>query len=141
MDSGCRWEETGKVSTKKILQIFYSELWFRWIESFIAAAPVDGKLTGSQAKHIMMSSKLPNSVLSKVWSLADVDRDGQLDEEEFCLAMYLIDYKVSGNDLPSILPDHLIPASKIIREDPAENTAQISENEEVPKTEETIVEK
>jgi len=113
----------------------------KWIESFIAAAPVDGKLTGSQAKHIMMSSKLPNSVLSKVWSLADVDRDGQLDEEEFCLAMYLIDYKVSGNDLPSILPDHLIPASKIIREEPAEIIAQNSENEEVPKTEETIVEK
>ena len=76
---------------------------------------MDGKLTGSQAKHVMMSSKLPNSVLSKVWSLADTDRDGQLDEEEFCLAMYLIDYKLSGNDLPSTLPEHLIPASKLVR--------------------------
>ena len=141
MDSCSRWKEAGKVSRKYASSSLYLQFLFRWIESFIAAAPVDGKLTGSQAKHIMMSSKLPNSVLSKVWSLADVDRDGQLDEEEFCLAMYLIDYKVSGNDLPSILPDHLIPASKIIREEPAEIIAQNSENEEVPKTEETIVEK
>ena len=87
-----------------------------------------------------MSSKLPNSVLSKVWSLADVDRDGQLDEEEFCLAMYLIDYKVSGNDLPSILPDHLIPASKIIREEPVEDLVQNNANENLPKPEEDIVE-
>ena len=88
----------------------------------------------------MMSSKLPNSVLSKVWSLADVDRDGQLDEEEFCLAMYLIDYKVSGNDLPSILPDHLIPASKIIREEPVEDLVQNNANENMPKPEEDNVE-
>jgi hypothetical protein len=88
----------------------------------------------------MMSSKLPNSVLSKVWSLADVDRDGQLDEEEFCLAMYLIDYKVSGNDLPSILPDHLIPASKIIREEPVEDLVQNNGNENMPKPEEDNVE-
>ena len=87
-----------------------------------------------------MSSKLPNSVLSKVWSLADVDRDGQLDEEEFCLAMYLIDYKVSGNDLPSILPDHLIPASKIIREEPVEDLVQNNANENMPKPEEDNVE-
>ena len=84
-----------------------------------------------------MSSKLPNSVLSKVWSLADTDRDGQLDEEEFCLAMYLIDYKLSGNDLPSTLPEHLIPASKLIKEKP-EVKKENSEVEE--KAKEVIME-
>lgn len=60
----------------------------------------------------MVKSKLPNSVLSKVWKLADVDKDGMLDEEEFALAMHLINIKIDGNDLPSDLPAHLIPPSK-----------------------------
>jgi len=84
-----------------------------WIETFSNAAPVDGKITGAQAKFVMMESNLPRSVLSKIWSLADIDRDGLLDEEEFCLCMYLIDFKLANNDLPSSLPAHLIPTSKI----------------------------
>ena len=85
---------------------------FSWSSLFEAGAAVDGKLTGNQVKPIMMKSNLPNSVLSKIWSLADVDMDGMLDEEEFCLAMYLIDYKLSGNDLPSQLPAHMRPPNK-----------------------------
>lgn len=60
----------------------------------------------------MVKSKLPNSVLSKVWKLADVDKDGMLDNEEFALAMHLINIKIDGNDLPTELPSHLIPPSK-----------------------------
>lgn len=60
----------------------------------------------------MVKSKLPNSVLSKVWKLADVDKDGMLDGDEFALAMHLINIKMDGNDLPSELPLHLIPPSK-----------------------------
>merc|ERR1719228_1964197 len=41
----------------------------RWIESFRSAGPVDGRLTGLQAKHLLLGSRLPNSVLSKIWSL------------------------------------------------------------------------
>ena len=80
-----------------------------WEDLFTAAAPVDGRLTGSQAKHVMMQSKLPNAVLAKVWCLADCDGDGMLSQQEFCLAMYLIDYKLAGQDLPSSLPSHLVP--------------------------------
>lgn len=64
------------------------------------------------AKSEMVKSKLPNSVLSKVWKLADVDKDGMLDEEEFALAMHLINIKIDGNDLPAELPTHLVPPSK-----------------------------
>lgn len=60
----------------------------------------------------MVKSRLPNTVLSKVWKLADVDKDGMLDEEEFALAMHLINIKVDGNDIPTELPAHLIPPSK-----------------------------
>ena len=64
------------------------------------------------AKSELIKSKLPNNVLSKIWKLSDVDTDGFLDQEEFCLAMHLIKVKLDGNELPNILPDHLIPPSK-----------------------------
>ena len=45
--------------------------------------------------------------------MADVDKDGHLDEEEFALAMYLIDVKLKDEDeLPAVLPLHLVPPSK-----------------------------
>ena len=59
-----------------------------------------------------MKSKLPNSVLRRIWALSDIDNDGQLDRDEFALAMFLLDHKLSGNDLPDVLPEKLVPPSK-----------------------------
>lgn len=63
----------------------------------------------------MMKSKLPNSVLRRVWNLSDIDQDGMLDRDEFAVSMFLIDHKLSGNDIPDVLPDRLIPPSKVKR--------------------------
>lgn len=60
----------------------------------------------------MMKSKLPNSVLRRIWALSDIDQDGQLDRDEFALAMFLLDHKLAGNDLPETLPEKLVPPSK-----------------------------
>ncbi len=60
----------------------------------------------------MVKSKLPNSVLGKIWKLSDIDKDGLLDADEFALAMYLIEIKLEDHDLPTELPEHLIPPSK-----------------------------
>ncbi|KAF5285282.1 hypothetical protein FQR65_LT13296 [Abscondita terminalis] len=79
---------------------------------FYGLEPMDGKITGAVAKREMVKSKLPNSVLGKIWKLADVDKDGMLDSDEFALAMHLINIKIDGNDLPSELPDHLVPPTK-----------------------------
>ena len=76
---------------------------------FESLGPRDGKLAGAKAKKEMVKSKLPNTVLGRIWKLADVDHDGQLDEEEFALAMYLIKVKIEDDDLPEELPGHLIP--------------------------------
>ena len=51
-------------------------------------------------------------VLGRIWKLSDVDQDGMLDSDEFALAMHLINIKMEGHDLPSTLPEHLIPPSK-----------------------------
>lgn len=66
----------------------------------------------SAAKEELLKTKFPNSVLSKIWKLADVDKDGLLDSDEFALAMYLVKIKLEGCELPTTLPHHLIPPSK-----------------------------
>ena len=81
-------------------------------EIFYTLSPVDGKITGANAKKEMVRSKLPNSVLGKIWKLADIDKDGMLDDEEFALANHLIKVKLEGHELPNELPAHLVPPSK-----------------------------
>lgn len=78
-------------------------------EIFYTLMPINGKVTGVNAKKEMMSSRLPNTVLGKIWKLADCDKDGMLDDEEFALAQYLIKVKLEGYELPSELPPHLVP--------------------------------
>ena len=60
----------------------------------------------------MVKSKLPNSVLKRIWTLADIDQDGMLDRDEFAVAMFLVDRKLAGDDLPDKLSEKLIPPSK-----------------------------
>lgn len=81
-------------------------------ELFETLGPVNGKLSGATVKEELVKSKLPNGVLGKIWKLADVDKDGYLDKDEFALAMHLINVKLKGNELPCQLPDHLIPPKK-----------------------------
>jgi len=64
------------------------------------------------AKTELVKSRLPNSILGKVWKLSDLDKDGMLDADEFALAMHLIGIKLDGFDLPNDLPPHLVPPSK-----------------------------
>ena len=60
----------------------------------------------------MVKSKLPNTALAKIWRLADHDGDGMLTDEEFALAMHLIDLRAGGHGLPDTLPEHLIPPTQ-----------------------------
>lgn len=83
----------------------------RYDEIFYTLMPVNGKITGVNAKKEMSTSRLPNTVLGKIWKLADCDCDGMLDEEEFALAQYLIKIKLEGYELPTELPAHLVPPS------------------------------
>ncbi|KAH9280196.1 Intersectin-2 [Echinococcus granulosus] len=70
-----------------------------------------GYLTGVEARGIFLKSNLPHSQLAAIWNLADVDRDGNLTCEEFCIAAYLIDQVLAGRRLPSTLPLTLMPSS------------------------------
>ncbi|KAG5348337.1 EHD1 protein, partial [Acromyrmex charruanus] len=85
---------------------------YKYDSMFESLGPQDGKITGAAAKSEMVKSKLPNSVLGKIWKLSDINKDGFLDSDEFALAMHLINIKLEGYDLPAELPEHLIPPSK-----------------------------
>jgi hypothetical protein len=74
----------------------------------------------------MMKSQLPNSVLGKIYRLADVDQDGLLDADEFALMMHLISIKLDGYDLPSSLPSHLIPPSKREKVQPTSPVSEVA---------------
>lgn len=81
-------------------------------EIFYTLSPINGKVSGNAVRKEMLKSKLPNSVLRKIWALADVDKDGYLDDEEFALANHLIKVMLEGHELPAELPGHLVPPSK-----------------------------
>ncbi|XP_016431173.1 EH domain-containing protein 2-like [Sinocyclocheilus rhinocerous] len=84
----------------------------KYDEIFYNLAPNEGKLSGTKAKDWMVSTRLPNSVLGRIWKLSDVDHDGMLDDEEFALASHLIEVKLEGHGLPPELPARLVPPSK-----------------------------
>lgn len=48
-------------------------------------------LTGAQARGVLGESQLPTNLLAQIWTMSDVNKDGCLSIEEFCVAMHLIE--------------------------------------------------
>ncbi|XP_055088215.1 intersectin-2-like isoform X3 [Periophthalmus magnuspinnatus] len=72
---------------------------------------MSGYLSGPQVRNALMASNLTQTQLATIWTLADVDKDGQLRADEFILAMHLVDMAKTGRPLPLTLPQDLIPPS------------------------------
>eukprot|EP00064_Thunnus_orientalis_P004448 superscaffoldBa00000405_g4460 len=73
----------------------------------------DGLVTGTEVIEIFMQSSLSQTMLAQIWGLADTKQTGKLTREQFSLAMYLIQQKVTkGMDPPSTLTPDMIPPSE-----------------------------
>ncbi|XP_031721164.1 epidermal growth factor receptor substrate 15-like 1 isoform X3 [Anarrhichthys ocellatus] len=79
---------------------------------FESLCPVNGLLPGDKVRPVLINSKLPLDALGKIWELSDVDKDGQLDKEEFTVAMHLVYRAMEKEPVPTALPTSLIPPSK-----------------------------
>ncbi|XP_052244351.1 intersectin-1-like isoform X10 [Dreissena polymorpha] len=74
---------------------------------FFALKPVNGFVTGEQARNFFLQSGLPTAVLGQIWGLADMNNDGKMDRKEFSIAMHLIKKKLQGYELPKALPQSM----------------------------------
>lgn len=86
----------------------------KYWEIFRGLKPTENKLDGDKLGPIFKNSQLQQDKLTLIWDLADIDNDGCLDFEEFCIAMRLIFDLVNANinEVPQTLPSWLIPGSK-----------------------------
>jgi GTP-binding protein EngB required for normal cell division len=84
-------------------------------QQFMSIGPNQmGRIIGQKAKAQMVASKLPSNVLHKIWTLADVDKDGALTLYEFALAMHFIRMKLDGQELPQVLPSNMCPPEALL---------------------------
>ncbi|KAH7155049.1 hypothetical protein B0J13DRAFT_582212 [Dactylonectria estremocensis] len=72
-----------------------------------------GYITGEEAVPFLSQSNLPEDTLAQIWDLSDINSQGQLNRDQFAVAMYLIRQQRGGRSvpLPSALPLNLVPPS------------------------------
>eukprot|EP00727_Mastigamoeba_balamuthi_P008013 m51a1_g3832 hypothetical protein (202) ;mRNA; r:326814-328702 len=87
-------------------RVAYDNLFYQTTEK------TSGFLEGENARLFFAQSALPFDVLGAIWALADMDKDGKLDREEFGIAMHLSRKAKKGIPMPPVLPRALVPATK-----------------------------
>jgi epidermal growth factor receptor substrate 15 len=76
---------------------------------FESLSPINNKISGDRVKPFLIKSDLQVDVLGKIWELSDLDLDGQLDRDEFFIAMQLVNKAKLGAIIPDKLPPSLFP--------------------------------
>ncbi|KAI9795955.1 MAG: hypothetical protein M1833_006603 [Piccolia ochrophora] len=74
-----------------------------------------GYITGDEAVRFFGNSRLPAEILAQIWDLSCINSNGQLNKDEFAVAMFLIRQQRGTRDgrgsLPPTLPPQLVPPS------------------------------
>lgn len=73
---------------------------------------LDKARTGSLSSQVLvpffLSSKLNQDTLASIWDLADIHNNAEFSKLEFAIAMFLIQKKNAGVELPDVIPDQLL---------------------------------
>jgi len=81
--------------------------------TFESLGPEGGYLPTKKAKEVLVKTGLEKEQLRQIWNLADIDRDGFFDHEEYVVAMFLCDAVIQkGRPIPEELPKTVVPTSK-----------------------------
>jgi len=92
----------------------------------------DGFITGQEARNLFSKSGLPMETLSQIWGLADLNHDQRLDITEFNIAMYLINARKRGLELPFGIPDALISSARLDVPPPSPGLPAVNSNSTAP---------
>lgn len=93
-----------------------------------------GTLSGSEVASFLMTSNLPNDILASIWELANLNNSDGFNRQEFCIAMYLVQKKLAGYDLPETTPNELRESSAIATESMQSSVSQQAGTEKSPVT-------
>ncbi|XP_064003423.1 epidermal growth factor receptor substrate 15 isoform X2 [Pogoniulus pusillus] len=73
---------------------------------------MDGFVSGVEARELFLKTGLPSALLAHIWALCDTKDCGKLSKEQFALAFYLINQKLTKDiDPPQALTPEMIPPS------------------------------
>lgn len=67
-----------------------------------------GSLTSQTLVPFFLSSKLNQETLASIWDLADIHNNASFTKTEFAIAMFLIQKKNNGVELPDVIPNELL---------------------------------
>jgi epidermal growth factor receptor substrate 15 len=68
-----------------------------------------GVLGPNEVAPFLLTSKLPQDTLAIIWDLSDIHNTGEFTKDEFAIAMFLVQKKIAGVELPAVIPDSLLP--------------------------------
>ncbi|DAZ97270.1 TPA: hypothetical protein N0F65_009321 [Lagenidium giganteum] len=72
-----------------------------------------GRASGAVCMGPLQATGCPQETLRAIWDLADIDKDGFLDADEFAVAMCLCQKAKDGDEPPQELPPSMVPPSKV----------------------------
>lgn len=72
-----------------------------------------GSLSSQVLVPFFLSSKLSQETLASIWDLADIHNNASFTKIEFAIAMFLIQKKNQGTELPDVIPNELLQSQAL----------------------------